>query len=373
MREEVRIKILVAVDTFKGTVSSVDIGKTIKGQLSDHDVDYLSVSDGGEGIVSALEGQLKGQRVYTKIHDPLFRQIEAYYYLTEDQTAVVESALACGLDLVKGEENPLKTTTYGVGQLIVHALENGVKKFIVGIGGSSTNDGGIGMLEALGVKFFDHDHKIMKRLRGIQLKDIAGFDVSHLNSLIEGAEITVACDVDNPLLGKKGATYTFGPQKGGDASMCKILEAGMGHYAGLVEEVFGFSNRHLSGAGAAGGLGFCFVSFLNAKLQSGLDLVLDALKFDDLVSNYELVITGEGKIDEQTLHGKVPIGVLERASRKHVEVIAICGICQEVVEEFSKIFSIVPGICDLSTSLDQPMIYLSLLIDEVNAWLHTRR
>ena len=364
------MKILAASDSFKGTLSSETVGKIIKSALTDNKVDVISISDGGEGIIETLENKLDGKRINISIKDPLGRPIEGYYFLTNNGVAIIESAIACGLALLSEEErNPLFTSTYGLGMMIEDAIFKTAKHILIGIGGSSTNDCGLGMLEALGVRFFDKSKSLLGNLSGKDLGLIESFDTTELNKLLEGISIEVACDVDNPLLGKDGATYTFAPQKGADDEMCKVLEKGMTHFSTSVSDRYGYK-ADFPGAGAAGGLGFCFNTFFSGSLKNGIDLVLDVLHFDDWIADYDLVITGEGKIDGQTSRGKVPQGILNRTSRKGIRTIAICGIKEAEVKEFDAVFSVVPTIATAEESLGAPEFFLDRLIKEyVKPWI----
>ena len=367
------MKILAASDSFKGTLSSETVGKIIKSALIDNKVDVISISDGGEGIIEALENKLDGKRINISIKDPLGRPIEGYYFLTDNGVAIIESAIACGLALLSEEErNPLFTSTYGLGMMIEDAIFKTAKHILIGIGGSSTNDCGLGMLEALGVRFFDKSKSLLGNLSGKDLGLIESFDTTELNKLLEGISIEVACDVDNPLLGKDGATYTFAPQKGADDEMCEVLEKGMIHFSTSVSDRYGYK-ADFPGAGAAGGLGFCFNTFFSGSLKNGIDLVLDVLHFDDWIADYDLVITGEGKIDGQTSRGKVPQGILNRTSRKGIRTIAICGIKEAEVKEFDAVFSVVPTIATAEESLGAPEFFLNRLIKEyVKPWIRQK-
>ncbi|WP_240840295.1 glycerate kinase [Acidaminobacter sp. JC074] len=364
------MNILVASDSFKGTLSSEAVGQIVKEVLIHDQVDVVSISDGGEGVIEALKNKINGKRIKIEIKDPLGRMIEGYYLLTDQGEAVIESAVACGLSLLGDDErNPLLTSSYGLGMMIDDALKRGAKHFVIGIGGTSTNDGGLGMLEALGVKFYDDKDSLMTDLSGKDLKWVARFEADDFIRRLQDVRVEVACDVDNPLLGDHGATYTFSPQKGATPDMCHLLEEGMVRYADVVSHVFG-SKHELAGSGAAGGLGFCFVTFFSGILKSGIDLVLDALSFDDLIKKYDLVITGEGKIDSQTSRGKVLSGILNRTSRQKIRTIAICGIMETDVTDFEKVFSVVPTVSGIDESLRDPETSLRKLIEEhVKSWL----
>ncbi len=364
------MNILVASDSFKGTLTSYEVGSIVRDCLSgDHHVDILSISDGGEGLIDALENKIVGKRIELCIQDPLRRPIIGSYYLSEEtQTAIIESAVACGLShLDKHEQNPLKTSSFGVGQLIKHAIEHGAKKLFIGIGGTSTNDGGIGLLEALGVEFYDRDKNKLSALAGENLMSIKAFKIDSLKQLLEGISIEVACDVDNILLGDKGATYTFGPQKGASKEICALLEKGMTAYIDIVETHFGKVFRNTSGTGAAGGIGMCLLAFFDALLKPGIELILDAVEFDVHLEKVDLLITGEGKIDYQTAYGKVLQGVSKRCKKRGIELFAICGSYEayemdEVI--FDEVFPIVPSVASIEMALANPQKYLEKLLYE---------
>ncbi len=372
------MKILVATDSFKGTLTSYEVGFLIKEKLSDqHDVEVLSVSDGGEGIIESIEKMHNGQKEYLTVRSPFGEMIDGYYYLSSDKkTAIIESAVACGISVIgENELNPLNTSTYGVGEIILDAIDKGAKCLIIGIGGTSTNDGGTGMLEALGVEFFDDEGNKITGLNGSKLGRIKEFKIENFKEIIRGIDVYVACDVDNPLLGIDGATYIYGPQKGATEKMCIILEKNMTRFADVTESFFWKDTRNIPGAGAAGGLGMCFSAYFNAKLKKGIDLVLDMLEFDRHIEISDLVITGEGKMDTQTERGKVAAGILERTKNddKNITTIAICGIKEDGIDQkmrYDKVFSVVPNIVNVSESMNHPSKSLIQLLEkEVIPWI----
>lgn len=303
------------------------------------------MADGGEGTVEALVSSLHGQWVEAEVLDPLMRPVHARYGLVDNgRTAVIEMASASGLPLLKEDErNPLKTSSYGTGQLIADALARGCRKLLVGIGGSATNDAGTGMLSALGSRFFDIDGNLLHGC-GESLEKIASIDSSHKLPSLESVEITVACDVSNPFCGPSGAAFVFAPQKGADGAMVVQLDNGLCHFAQVIHSYNQIDVTEMPGAGAAGGLGGAFSAFLNARLCRGVEWVLDAIHFDELLKEFDLVVTGEGCIDHQTLMGKTPYGILQAASRQGIPTIAIGGSvdwCEELEESgFSSILSI---------------------------------
>ena len=307
----------------------------------------LAVADGGEGTTDALCQTLGGETVEILVEDPLERPVKASYAVLDDgHTAVLEMSAASGLTLLAVDErNPMRTSTYGTGQLIADALARGCRKFLVGIGGSATNDGGMGMLQALGYVFTDADGNYLPGV-GASLSAVCRIDDSNVLSSVRESDFIVACDVDSPLYGPEGAAYVFAPQKGADQDMVRTLDEGLRHYAEvsasylaspidyqpegadarLIEGIFISDMASMPGAGAAGGLGYAFVAFLGARLRRGVDMVLDAVGFDSIIEGADLVITGEGRIDNQTLTGKTSYGVLQHASRQNIPVVALAGL-----------------------------------------------
>jgi glycerate kinase len=344
------MKIVIAPDSYKGSLTAKEVADAIERGInrvkSNIFIDKIPMADGGEGTVQSLVDATGGTIVYTKVFDPLMREIESFYGILGDKkTAVIEMSSASGLPLLSQEErNPLITTTFGTGQLLLHALDNGCRNFIIGIGGSATNDGGMGMLKALGVKFLDKNNKDIGN-GGEALGKLCFIDISKLDSRINDSNITVACDVDNPLYGPKGASIVFGPQKGATEDMVRILDNNLKHYADIIEKHLSISIGNIPGSGAAGGLGGGLMAFFNAKLKKGVDIVIEATKLEDQIKAADLIITGEGAIDYQTKFGKTPYGVAKIAEKYNIPVIAIAGSLGEGVndlykEGFSSIFSI---------------------------------
>jgi glycerate kinase len=323
-------KIVIAPDSFKGTMNSIEIcdivERGIKNIFPETQTVKVPIADGGEGTVDAFLKAVGGTKIHVKAKDPLMRDIDSFYGILHDKkTAVIEMAVASGLPLLSAEEkNPALTSTYGTGQLMLDALEKGCSRIILGLGGSATNDGGIGMAAALGVKFLDINNNEIP-LNGIGLKHLHHIDVSGKNLGLEECEIIAACDVDNPLYGANGAAYVFSPQKGADDEMVKLLDNNLKHYAEVIQNDFRITIQDIPGTGAAGGIGAALVAFMGAKLESGIKIVLDCVKFDNLILGADLIITGEGKIDGQSLRGKVPVGIAERAVKQGVPVIAVVG------------------------------------------------
>lgn len=324
------MKIVIAPDSFKESLSALEVANNIRDGFREifPDADYvvLPVADGGEGTVDAMVAATNGTIVRLAVSGPLGKPVDAFFGLTGDgRTAIIEMAAASGLMLVPPEaRDPLITTTYGVGELIRAALDKGARHFIVGIGGSATNDGGAGMLQALGVRFLDAEGEALGPGGG-ELGRLATLDVTDLDPRLAGCRIEVACDVDNPLTGPRGASAVFGPQKGATPDKVALLDANLGHYAEIVKAALGADVAHLPGAGAAGGLGAGFKAFLGAALKPGSEIVTTAVGLDAALADADLVITGEGRIDGQTIHGKTPVGVAMVAKRYGKPVIGIAG------------------------------------------------
>ena len=341
--------ILLAFDSFKGSLTSREVADAfeegVRSVLPDCVVKKVCLADGGEGTAEALVGTLGGKWIEVEVSDPLMRPIRACYgVVDEGQTAVIEMASASGLTLLTEEErNPLKTSTYGTGQLIADALKRGCRKLLIGIGGSATNDAGTGMLSALGFRLFDAEGMSLAGC-GESLERIATIDSSHILPELKTVDIRVACDVTNPFCGPQGAAYIFASQKGADRQMVEQLDRGMHHFAEVIREYNKVDVTNISGAGAAGGLGGAFSALLGARLCRGVELVLDALHFEELLTGCDLVVTGEGRIDRQTLMGKAPMGVLKAATHQAIPVIAIGGSIEQSPEleqsGFSSILSI---------------------------------
>lgn len=340
-------KVVVASDSFKGCLTSIQVAdaveKGIHANWPDCQVMKLAVADGGEGTIEALLTTMGGRNVKVKIQDPLGRPIEAEYAILKDGTAVIEMSKASGLTLLHlSERNPLHTSTYGTGQLIADALHKGCRKFLIGIGGSATNDAGTGMLEALGYRFLDAEGNVLKGV-GLSLEAIMTIDTSAAIPELKSAEFIVACDVDSPFHGPKGAAHVYAPQKGASPEMVDFLDNGLKHFADILKSTTGKDISDMPGAGAAGGLGGAFKAFLNAELRKGADMVLDAIGFDEIIRDADLVITGEGKIDSQTLNGKLPSAVAQRASARNIPVMAICGRTEvESLQCFASICPVTP-------------------------------
>ncbi len=293
----------------------------------------VNVADGGEGTVDAIVDALHGEKVTAIVSDPLGRKIEAAYGIAGD-LAVIEMSAASGLPLLApAERNPLLTSTRGTGELILDAIGCGCRRFLVGIGGSATNDAGTGMLQSLGFRFYDSNDNLIENCCGESMERIARIDDTMVNEAVKQSRFTVACDVDTPFCGENGAAYIFAPQKGADPAMVRRLDEGMQSLARVIREKYGIDIVPVCGAGAAGGMGGAFYAFLHGKLQPGIEMVLDAIGFDDIIKDADLVITGEGKVDSQTPKGKTAAGVFGRAKKAGVPVVAIGGkveMCDEL-------------------------------------------
>lgn len=355
------MKVVVATDTLKGSLTSMQAGSAIKtGILAakpDAEVIVGPLADGGEGTTDALIEGLKGTRTDLTVTGPLGKPVPAYYgFLKETNTVVMEMASAAGIILVsEKEKNPLTATTYGVGEMILDAIQKGCRHFIIGIGGSATNDGGTGMLTALGYRFLDADGQSVGD-GGQALSKIASIDTSGVCPQLAECHFQVACDVTNPLCGPNGATYIYGPQKGVTEDMKDILDQGMAHFAEATSQTLGNHFADASGAGAAGGLGFALLSYLNAELVPGIELILDAVGLEKELKNADIVVTGEGRLDHQTAMGKAPVGVARLAKKYGAKVIAFAGgvtkdaaACNEAgIDAF---FPIVRGITTLEEAM----------------------
>lgn len=323
------MKILFASDSFKGSLTSMQISNLLKQATNeifpDAQTVSMSVADGGEGTMDSLVNSLGGTWKTVDVLGPLQENIKARYGILPERKAIIEMAEASGLPLVPSDKrNPKKTTSYGTGMLIRDALENGITDITIAIGGSATNDGGMGAMQALGIKFLDENNNELTGC-GENLSKVKNIDLDNLHHAVAKTNFTVMCDVTNPLLGNQGATYTFGRQKGADDTMLAELEYGMSIYANKIKSIIGKDISGKEGSGAAGGLGFALMAFLDAKLQSGIDVVLDLLDFDKKLKDVDLVITGEGRMDNQSAFGKVPSGIGKRCKKMGVPAVAIVG------------------------------------------------
>lgn len=355
------MKIVIAPDSYKESLSALEVATAIELGFREiwPEAEYVKipVADGGEGTVEAMVAAMQGHLVHVDVTGPLGNTIQAFYGLSGDErSAFIEMAAASGLEQVPANlRDPLKTTSWGTGELIRHALDAGVEHIIIGIGGSATNDGGAGMVQALGARLLDaQDEDIAHGAMG--LESLARIDISQLDPRLAGCRIEVACDVTNPLTGKEGASVVFGPQKGATAEMIPRLDRALTHYAQLIARDLDVNVLELAGGGAAGGMGAALYAFCGAQLRRGIEIVTDALRLDACVADADLVVTGEGRIDSQTIHGKVPVGVAKIAKRYNKPVIGIAGSLTAdvgVVHEhgLDAVFSVIYTICTLDEAL----------------------
>lgn len=356
------MKIVIAPDSYKESLSALEVATAIEQGFREiwPDADYVKIplADGGEGTVEAMVGATAGRLVHVDVTGPLGSNVQAFYGLSGDaRSAFIEMAAASGLELVPpGSRDPLKTTSWGTGELIRHALDAGVEHIIIGIGGSATNDGGAGMVQALGARLLDEQNNDIAQ-GGMGLEALARIDISQLDARLAECRIEVACDVTNPLTGKEGASAVFGPQKGATPEVIARLDQALTHYTHLIDRDLNVEVLELAGGGAAGGMGAALYAFCGAQLRCGIEIVTDALHLDDCVADADLVVTGEGRIDSQTIHGKVPVGVANVAKRYNKPVIGIAGSLTPdvgVVHEhgIDAVFSVIFTICTLDEALD---------------------
>ena len=356
------MKVVVAIDSLKGSLSSIEAGMAIRDGIlaakPDAEVIVKPLADGGEGTTDALIEGMNGKRIDLTVTGPMHTPVDAYYgYLADSHTAVMEMASAAGITLVPAEEkNPLLATSYGVGEMMNDALQKGCRNFIIGIGGSATNDGGIGMLKALGVRFLDENGEDAGE-GGQALAKVEQIDVSGLNPLLKECRIQVACDVNNPLCGENGSTYVYGPQKGVTEDKKKKLDEDMAHFARITSKTLGNDYLDTPGAGAAGGLGFAFLSYIGAALTPGIELILNAVGLEQELSDADVVVTGEGCLDFQTAMGKAPVGVARLAKKYHAKVIAFAGSVTKEASACNKegidaFFPILRSVCTLAEAMD---------------------
>ena len=343
------MRVVVATDSFKGSLSSREVADAveqgIRECIPECDVIKVAIADGGEGTTAAIIENLGGEIVEIEVCDPLGRKILAKYAIIEEsKTAIIELSSASGLPLLKiGERNPLVTSTFGTGEIVADAIRRGCRQFLIGIGGSATNDGGIGLLRALGFRFLDSNG--MELIGGGEiLEKIADIDDSRALSELSECNFTVACDVTNPFYGEQGAAYIFAPQKGATPEMVEQLDRGLRNFARVIKEFSGVDIGEMEGAGAAGGVGGALKALLNATLVRGIDMVLDAIGFQQTIEECDLIITGEGKIDRQTTMGKAPSGVLAVANRSHIPTIAIGGSVEWCEELQSSAFTAIEAV-----------------------------
>lgn len=349
------MNIVVAPDSFKESLSAKAVASNIATAIAkimpDANILQIPISDGGEGLLEALVTPSGGKLIPVKVKDPLLRNIQAHYGILGDgTTAVVEMATASGLELLKEiERNPLITSTYGTGELISDALDKGCTKIIIGLGGSATNDGGMGMIKALGGKFLNKKGVSVDEGGGA-LDALHQIDISELDKRLLKCEIIGACDVSNTLTGNQGASFVFGGQKGGSTLQLEALDKNLFHYASVIKSDLGIDVKEVEGTGAAGGMGAALLAFFDADLMRGIDLIMDTLQLETHIKNADMVVTGEGKIDRQTLYGKTVAGVAGVAQKHGIPVIAIAGKIGNDIDDIYKL-----GVTSIFSIADQPM------------------
>lgn len=377
------MKIVIAVDSFKGCLSSSSIAKAVEegifNTLPECEVIKVPIADGGEGTVEALVDATQGKKITLPVHNPLMQPIHAGYGMTGDgRTAIIEMSATSGLDLIPLKPgNIMNTTTYGTGEMIADAIKRGCRNFIIGVGGSATNDAGTGMMQALGVRFTDDTGKEVEK-GGKSLSAIRHIDTQNQLPELQDCTFHIATDVTNPFYGPQGAACIFGPQKGGDEEQIKILDRGMKHLAGLIFETTGKDISYLPGSGAGGGMGGGCVAFLQATISSGIELIMDYLRFDELIQGADLLITGEGRMDRQTLFGKVPVGIARAAASRHIPVIAITGQVDTTADKalreagLSAIFPIHPAPISLEKAMQPDYAYRNIrrTVEQICYMLH---
>ena len=362
------MKLMFASDSFKGTLSSERTAELLREAaeqvFGSCEMISVPVADGGEGTVEAVVKAEKGKLVSVRVHGPLMEEAEASYGIFGENKAIIEMAAASGLPMVpEGLRDPRNTTTYGTGELIRHALEHGYRDIAIAIGGSATNDGGMGCARALGIRFLDSEGNELEGC-GKDLIKVAHIDMSGLCEELKNAVITVMCDVTNPLCGKDGATYTFGRQKGATPEIQQELEAGMCNYRDVIKREFGIDCDTVTGAGAAGGLGAALKVFLNGEMKSGVETVLDLIRFDERLEGVDLVVTGEGRTDWQSCFGKVMQGVGEHCAAKNVPAVGLSGSLGKDAMDICR-----HGIRSLMTTVNAPMMLQEALDREDELYL----
>ncbi|AMG01533.1 glycerate kinase [Vibrio mimicus] len=369
------MKVVIAPDSFKESLTAKQVCDAIQAGLARvwNDAKFVAipVADGGEGTVQSLVDATQGRIVEVKVMGPQGKRVEAFYgMLGDNQTAVIEMAAASGLHHVPiAQRDPKLTTSFGTGELIRHALDQGVTKLIIGLGGSATNDGGVGMLAALGARFTNADGEPIQ-LTGGGLRELANIDLSDFDSRLQHCDLLVACDVNNPLCGDKGASAVFGPQKGATPDDVRLLDGALQQFGLLTEKITGKAVLQSAGAGAAGGMGAALLAYTHATLRPGIEIVLDTVQLAHQVSDADLVITGEGRIDSQTVHGKTPMGVAKVAKRFDVPVIALSGCTGENYQAvyqcgIDAVFAAVPRAMTLEDALKESDFNLADLAENV--------
>ena len=369
------MKVVVAIDSFKGSLSSMEAGQAIaegvKRVYQNAEVVVRPLADGGEGTVEALVEGMGGIFVTKEVTGPLGEKVEAIYGIIESKddlskTAIIEMSAAAGITLIpEASRNPMNTTTYGVGELILDAIERGCRHFIVGIGGSATNDGGVGMLQALGYDFVTREGKAIS-YGGNGLRELARIEETNVHPKLKECTFKVACDVTNPLCGENGSSAIFGPQKGATPEMVQELDQLLLHYAELSKGIHSNADRFYPGTGAAGGMGFAFLTYTNATLESGIQIVLTETKLEELITTADFVVTGEGRLDGQTALGKAPIGVASLAKKHQKKVLAFAGAVTPDAKECNQhgidaFFPILRGVVTLKEAMNKEVAHQNMV------------
>jgi len=365
------MKVVVAIDSFKGSLSSKEINKACYEGI--HEVDATieiitkELADGGEGTLDCIIDSIGGVRQSIMAKDPLFRNRETVYgIIPTEKKAIVEMAKVAGLTLLKKEEcNPMNTTTYGLGEIIIDAINQGIRDFMIGIGGSVTSEAGIGMLMALGYQFLDEYGQMIVPIAK-NLINIYDIDDTKVDQRLKESRFQIVCDVKNPLFGLQGAAYVYAPQKGANKEEVELIDQGLHHFSTVVSKKYGIFLEDEKGAGAAGGLGYAFLSFLNSELVSGITKVMELINLEEEIKNADIVITGEGKLDAQTLQGKLPVGVAYLAKKYAKKVIAIAGSIEGDIEEFYQ-----QGI-DACFCIHQKIVPLAIAMDKQISYQHAK-
>lgn len=365
------MKIVIAPDKFKGSLTGIEfcniVEEGIKSVIPSIEILKLPLADGGDGVIEVLYHHLKSEYIAVKVNDPLFREIKASYLFVEStRTAIIETAKASGMELLSLEEqNCMNTTTYGIGEMIRDAIGKGAKNILLGLGGSATNDCGIGMAAALGYKFFDKNNKEIVPI-GKNLCEIKTIDTSNINTVLKEITFNVACDVANPLTGKNGAAFVYAPQKGASFEETAKLNEGLKHISKLFLKQFDIDVQRIKGSGAAGGLGAGSLIFLNANLLPGIDLVKDLVNFNEQIMEANWIITGEGKMDSQTLSGKTIQGVMTSAKHQNIPLAVFCGSISLQKKSLDALgVSFAASIMNLATDLEDAMLNRSKYLSEI--------
>ena len=375
-------KFLLIPDSFKGTMSSMEICSLLEEKIQEYypaaEIHSIPVADGGEGSVDCFLQALGGEKVIVTTNNPFFEPIDSYYGLVDNgRTAVIEMAASAGLPLIEDRKDPLKASTFGVGELILHAARKGVSKIIMGLGGSCTNDGGCGAACAVGIRFLDEAGNSFIPTGGT-LHRIQQLDLSQIDPMIKSIEFVTMCDIDNPMYGPTGAAAIFGPQKGATPEEIELLDAGVQHLSQIIEQTMGLDLAFVPGTGAAGAMGAGMAAFFHSRLQMGIQTILDTVQFEELAAGTDMIFTGEGKLDSQSLRGKVVIGVARRAKALGVAVTALVGDIGDDMEAaydegVSAIFSINRVAVDFPVSRLRSRQDLSLTIDNLMRFYRTMK